>query len=275
MHQSGHVRNWKIQDAEHQFLSYSNPEQKGTRGKPGECRDASHCNSHLLSIFSLLTHFHPFSIFLVFQISLKPVQRWVGLYAQRVGHLLDLFKHAERLGYLAPLVLVAGQHPTSSNHSSLSIGMSGTISASSGTIRHINFFNNYSPISHWSSSRDLGLIHDPLVWHGNLTGFPSNASAAGAHAPQRHGELRNHRGALSAEDHWESVEGDMVSLLALCVAIPRSASGHGCARKSGVETIKLGGWWSTIMTSDQYGKCFEPTSGSGWQNKNWALLRWR
>ena len=43
-------------------------------------------------------------------------KRCVGLYAQRVGHLLDLFKHAERLGYLAPLVLVTGRRPTSSNH---------------------------------------------------------------------------------------------------------------------------------------------------------------
>ena len=55
--------------------------------------------------------FDPYFMVFQFQTSLK-LKSWVGLYAQRMGHLLDLFKHAERLGYLAPLVLVAGRHPT-------------------------------------------------------------------------------------------------------------------------------------------------------------------
>lgn len=35
------------------------------------------------------------------------MQHGPGLFAERAGHLLDLFKHADRFGYLAPLVLAA------------------------------------------------------------------------------------------------------------------------------------------------------------------------
>ena len=59
---------------------------------------------HTTAEYSWLLAFFKGGFFRLFGVSM---QHGPGLFAERAGHLLDLFKHADRFGYLAPLVLAA------------------------------------------------------------------------------------------------------------------------------------------------------------------------